>query len=218
MEGVIRVTGPRALPLSATIRWPPPSTPFDVETLLRIQRISEPALSPDGKLVAYTVGTPDLDKNSQSKQIYTVPVAGGTPRLLTREGSDNERPRWSPDSRQIYFVSTRGGSSQIWVMEADGGARARSPDSPRKPAGCWFRPTGRRSCSASVIYPECSSAPQFDEACNQKNLDADAKAPSKARIYTSLLYRHWTEWQTRRRQHLLVANTDGTEVRDLTTG
>jgi dipeptidyl aminopeptidase/acylaminoacyl peptidase len=49
--------------------------PFDVETLLRIQRIGEPALSPDGKLVAYTVATPDLDKNSQSKQIYAVPVA-----------------------------------------------------------------------------------------------------------------------------------------------
>ncbi len=37
--------------------------PFDVETLLRIQRIGDPALSPDGRLVAYTVATPDLDKN-----------------------------------------------------------------------------------------------------------------------------------------------------------
>src|SRR5437763_5042444 len=94
--------------------------PFDVETLLRIQRISEPALSPDGKLVAYTVGTPDLDKNTQSKQIYTVPVSGGVPRLLTHEGNDNQRPRWSPDSKQIYFISARGGSSQVWVMDADG--------------------------------------------------------------------------------------------------
>ena len=72
----------------------------------------------------------------------------------------------------------------------------------------------------SNVYPECGSSAggAFDNACNQRNLDADAKAPSKARIYTSLLYRHWTEWQTRRRQHLLVANSDGTEVRDLTPG
>src|SRR6266478_3934233 len=95
--------------------------PFDVETLLRIQRISEPALSPDGKLVAYTVTTPDLSSNTRPKQIYTVPVSGGVPRQLTRDGDDNERPRWSPDSRQIYFISNRGGSSQAWSMDSDGG-------------------------------------------------------------------------------------------------
>ena len=53
--------------------------PFDVETLLRIQRIGEPALSPDGKLVAYTVTTPDLANNTRPKQIYVVPVSGGAP-------------------------------------------------------------------------------------------------------------------------------------------
>ena len=94
--------------------------PFDIETLLRIQRIGDPALSPDGKQVAFTVATPDLSTNSLPKQIYLVSVTGGTPRQLTREGTDNERPRWSPDSREIYFISTRGGSSQVWVMDADG--------------------------------------------------------------------------------------------------
>src|SRR5712692_7416312 len=89
--------------------------PFDVETLLRIERIGDPALSPDGKMVAYTVATPDLAKNAQSKQIYVVPVAGGGPRLLTRDGSSNDRARWSPDSKQIYFISNRGGASQVWA-------------------------------------------------------------------------------------------------------
>ena len=197
--------------------------PFDVETLLRIQRISEPALSPDGKLVAYTVGTPDLDKNSQSKQIYTVPVAGGTPRLLTHEGSDNERPRWSPDSKQIYFVSTRGGSSQIWAMDADGSRPLQLTKLATEASGVLVSPDGKKIVFQSSVYPECTFSSRFDEGCNQKNLDADAKAPSKARIYTSLLYRHWTEWQTRRRQHLLVANLsaagiDSKSVKDLTPG
>src|SRR5258708_24822739 len=88
--------------------------PFDVETLLRIQRIGDPALSPDGKLVAYTVATPDLEKNAQSKQIYVVPVAGGAPRLLTRDGSSNDRARWSPDSKEIYFISNRARAAQVW--------------------------------------------------------------------------------------------------------
>jgi dipeptidyl aminopeptidase/acylaminoacyl peptidase len=188
--------------------------PFDVETLLRIQRIGEPALSPDGKTVAYTVATPDLDKNSQNKQIYTVAVSGGTPRLLTHEGSANERPRWSPDSRQIFFVSNRGGASQIWAMDADGFKPRQITKVSTEASGVLVSPDGKKIVFQSRVYPECGA----DDACNKRNLDADAKAPSKARIYTSLLYRHWTEWQDRRREHLMAANADGTGVTDLTPG
>ena len=188
--------------------------PFDVETLLRIQRIGDPALSPDGKQVAFTVATPDLFTNSLPKQIYLVSVTGGTPRQLTREGTDNERPRWSPDSREIYFISTRGGSSQVWVMDADGTHPRLITRLATEAGGVLVSPDGKKLVFQSSVYPECGA----DNACNQRNLDADAKAPSKARIYTSLLYRHWTEWRTRRRQHLLVANTDGSDVRDLTPG
>ena len=188
--------------------------PFDVETLLRIQRIGDPALSPDGKQVAFTVAAPDLSTNSLPKQIWIVPVTGGAPRQLTREGTDNERPRWSPDSRQIYFVSTRGGTSQVWVMDADGSRSRLITRLATEASGVLVSPDGKKLVFQSSVYPECGA----DNTCNQRNLDADAKAPSKARIYTSLLYRHWTEWRTRRRQHLLVANTDGSEVRDLTPG
>jgi dipeptidyl aminopeptidase/acylaminoacyl peptidase len=188
--------------------------PFDVETLLRVQRISEPVLSPDGKLVAYTVATPDLDKNSLPKQIYTVPVAGGTPRLLTHDGTVNQRPRWSPDSRQLYFISNRAGTSQVWAMDADGSRPRQITKLSTEADGVLISPDAKKIVFQSNVYPDCGA----DDACNKRNLDADAKAPSKARIYTSLLYRHWTEWQTKRRQHLLVANADGTGVQDLTPG
>jgi Tol biopolymer transport system component len=82
---------------------------FDVQMLLSLSRVSEPALSPDGKRVAFTVQTVDVEKNIKPKQIYIVPVAGGSPVQLTRDGNDNERPRWSPDSELIYFISDRSG-------------------------------------------------------------------------------------------------------------
>src|SRR5579871_408456 len=94
--------------------------PFDVQAMMKLARISEPALSPDGKAVAFTVQTVDLDQNTKPKQIYTVAISGGDPRQVTRQGSDNERPRWSSDSRQIFYVSNADGSSQVWRMNADG--------------------------------------------------------------------------------------------------
>src|SRR5579862_4602867 len=94
--------------------------PFTVDALLQLQRIGEPALSPDGRQVAFTVQTVDVEKNIKPKQIWMVPAAGGSPRPLTLDGTMNERPRWSPNSRQVYFISNRGGSSQIWVMDSDG--------------------------------------------------------------------------------------------------
>src|SRR6202790_4116571 len=94
--------------------------PFTVQTMLKISRISEPMLSPDGRLVAFTVQMVDLDKNTKPKQIYTVAMSGGFPRQITHDGNNNQRPRWSPDSKQIYYVSDRDGSSQVWAMNPDG--------------------------------------------------------------------------------------------------
>jgi hypothetical protein len=68
--------------------------PFGVEMMLKLARISEPVLSPDGKLVAFTVQTVDVDKNTKPQQIYTIGLNGGLPRQITREGTQNERPRW----------------------------------------------------------------------------------------------------------------------------
>ena len=215
--------------------------PFDVETLLKIQRIGDPALSPDGKLVAFTVQTPDFDKNTRPKHIYVVPATGGAPRQLTREGSVNEDPRWSPDSKQIYFTSDRaplqntspqagspqGGSlqsgspqsglSQIWAMDVDGRNPRQITKLSTEASGPLLSPDGRKIVFLSKVYPDCKPAVgSFDDACNKRNLDDEVKSPVKARAYTSLLYRHWNEWQGKRRQHLMVVNTDGSDLQDLT--
>ena len=182
--------------------------------MLKLARISEPVLSPDGAQVAFTVQRVDLDKNSKPSQVYSVPVLGGAPGQLTTEGTDNERPRWSPDSKQIYFVSNRGGSSQVWSMNANGSNAHEITKLSGEANGILVSPDGKKVVFLSNVYPECGA----DDACNQRKLDEEAKNKVKARIYTTLLFRHWDEWQGARRQHLMSMDVDGSNIKDLTPG
>ena len=190
---------------------------FTVEAMMKLARISEPQLSPDGKTVAFTVQTIDVEKNTRPKQIYVVPVSGGTPKQITREGN-NDRPRWTPDSKRIVFASTRAGGSQIWSMDPEGNGAMQLTRISTEASGHLISPDGKKIVFISNVYPECATEATFKDACNKEKLDAENNSKVKARTYTSLLYRHWNEWQGKRRSHLMSADIDGGNVRDLTPG
>jgi Tol biopolymer transport system component len=54
-------------------------------------------------------------------EIYTVPLSGGNPRLITTEGTGAELPMWSSDGRYLLFLSVRSGLLGIWRTVAAGG-------------------------------------------------------------------------------------------------
>ncbi len=67
-------------------------------------------VSPDGRTLVFTL----------LGDIYTMPIAGGTPRRIAEGLAWEVHPRFSPDGRRIAFTSDRGGGDNIWVMNADG--------------------------------------------------------------------------------------------------
>lgn len=187
---------------------------FDADAMMTLKRIADPQISPDGNWVAFSVTSVDVAANKKPTQIWIVPLEGGAPRQITSEGDDNERPRWSPDSKRIAFVSNRGGSSQIWLMDADGSNAKQATDFAAEADGVLYSPDGKNLLFTSAVYPECGA----DNACNQQQIEADAANKVKARTYSELLYRHWTAWQSRRRSHLMVVSASGGMPRDLTPG
>jgi dipeptidyl aminopeptidase/acylaminoacyl peptidase len=190
-----------------------PQARFDVNALLKLARVSDPQVSPDGKMVAFTVQTVNVPENRKPTQIWVAPLEGGSPRVLTTEGSYNARPRWSPDSDEIAFVSDRGGSQQIWIMNADGGNPRQVTNVSTEADGVLFSPDGENLVFTSEVFPDCT-----DDACNKQRLEEEKNSKVKARSYTSLLYRHWTRWDAKRRSHLFVVPVGGGTAKDLTPG
>lgn len=188
--------------------------PFDVTAMLRIARISDPQLSPDGRMVAFSVQNVDVDQNTKPEQIWVVPSSGGAARQITMDGSLNNRPRWSPDSTRLAFISNRSGSSQIWIMNADGSQPKQITALATEADGVLFSRDGKKLVFTSEVFPACGA----DDNCNRQKLDETKNSKVKARSYTTLLYRHWTRWQSARRSHIMVIDAAGGPVKDLTPG
>ena len=187
--------------------------PFDAAAMMKLARLSDPQVSPDGKTVAFVVQTINLEANKKPKNIYVVPVAGGTPLLLSSSGDTNERPRWSNDGK-IFFISDRSGTPQIWRMEADGSNPKQITSLSTGAGGVLPSPDGKMLLFTSEVFPSCGA----DDACNKKMLDERKNSKVKARLIDHLLYRHWMAWEDATRSHLLAIPVDGGTAVDLTPG
>ena len=187
--------------------------PFDAAALLRVQRLSDPQLSPDGRTVAFQSAVADMDGNRTVRSIWTVPLEGNgaMPHKLAEPA---ERPRWSADGKSIFYVSSTGGSSQIWSVNPDGSGQRQVTHLATDVDGEIVSADGKYLVVTSNVYPECGA----DDACNRKLLDAAKKNPPSARLITGLLYRHWNAWEDKTVSHLLSISLLTGKAVDLTPG
>src|SRR3954470_13927409 len=101
---------------------PAAKRPMEIADLFKFQRVSDPQISPNGKLVVYVIGKVNLEANNSSSTLWLAATDGKTPpRQLTTTTKKDRHPRWSPDGKWILFESNRGGSMQLWAIARDGG-------------------------------------------------------------------------------------------------
>ena len=91
------------------------------EELVSLQRVGSPAISPDGRLVAYTVRETNWDENAFETEIWLADVASRQARQLTRAKKSSSAPAFSRDGQRLAFISDRDGKRQVYVLWVQGG-------------------------------------------------------------------------------------------------
>ena len=122
-------------------------TPEVIPTDFATANNNDHALSFDGTTLAISHHAPERDGQSL---IYTVPVEGGTPRLVTERGPSYLHG-WSPDGQYLTYTAERGdGNYDIYRIPASGGDEERLTTAPGLDDGPEYTPDGRSILFNSV--------------------------------------------------------------------
>jgi dipeptidyl aminopeptidase/acylaminoacyl peptidase len=180
--------------------------PFTIDDLVRLKRLSDPQLSPDGRYVVYVLRETDMDANKGRTDLWILDLKAkdGQPRRLTENSANDSSPRWAPDSRTIYFLSTRSGSSQVWRLSLDGGESAQVTSYPLDVGSLKVSPSGDHLAISMEILPNCEEL-----SCTKNALDEHEKNKATGRIFDRLFIRHWDTWSNGTRSHLFTARILG---------
>ena len=196
-------------PLLAQTRGITPEDYFAFEFL------SDPHISPDGKLVAYVVTKVDRAQNRRNSAIWMVAADGSrAPWQFTTSPQSVSSPRWSPDGRSLAFISSRpsaeGNSQeqprpQVYVLSLEGGEARRVTNLKNGVSLFQWSPDGSRLVVVSRIGPSDSRPENKDR--------------SDVRHYKNIRYKfNDTGWFDDRRTHLWVVDVKTGTAQQITEG
>jgi dipeptidyl aminopeptidase/acylaminoacyl peptidase len=204
--------------------------PMTFEDMMQMKRLGDTAVSADGKWLAYSVTTVNLDKNTKTAELWLQAIAGPNsksqaPMKLAMAQPRDGGAQFAPDGKHILFLSGRSGSEQVWLADFDGSTGATSnakklTNISTEAGDAIWSPDGRSAVFTSAVYPDCPAITTVDAAtgdkCNADRDAAQAASKVKAQIFTHLLYRHWDHFTGDKRTHLFLATVETGALRDLT--
>ena len=116
-----------------------------IDDFPKLQNLSDPQCSADGKWVAYTVSDSDLTADKRRSSIWMMSWDGGQNVRLSYSG-DESSPRWSPDGKHLAFLSTRptDGKTQVWLLDRRGGEARRLTNVKEEMEDYQWSPDGKR--------------------------------------------------------------------------
>ena len=184
------------------------------EDYFAFEFISDPRISPDGKLVAYVVTTVDQKQNRRHSSIWMAATDGSrAPWPFTTSPQNANAPRWSPDGQFLGFISSRTSADgpagdakpQVWVLSMSGGEARRVTNLKNGANSFQWSPDGNRLACGSRTGPSDNRA--------------DSKDRSDVRHYSQISYKfNDTGWFDDRRSHIWIVDAKTNAAKQITSG
>jgi dipeptidyl aminopeptidase/acylaminoacyl peptidase len=196
------------------------------EDYFSFEFISDPNISPDGKLVAYVLTRVDRAQNRRNSSIWMAATDGSrAPWQFTTSPQSSSSPRWSPDGKSLAFLSSRPESSpaatpaagaastgtaeaprtQIYVLSMNGGEAKRITNLKNGVSVFRWSPDGTRFVVVSRMGPGDGRPENKDR--------------SDVRHYKNTSYKfNDTGWFDDRRTHLWVVEVKSGSAKQITEG
>ena len=168
------------------------------EILWKFGRTGDPAVSPDGSRVIYSLTRYDHRTNKSRSDVCIVNLRTLESKVLTEFEGSNFNARWHPDGEAIGYLSNESESNQIWEMNSDGSGKRQVSDIDGGITGFEYSPAGdniyftrqvKLDKSPEELYPDLPLA--------------------DVRIEDELMYRHWSSWHNYSYSHIFVAPYSG---------
>lgn len=112
-------------------------TPEIIDTGFATRCNNDHGISPDGTQLAIS----DQSQEEHHSLVYIVPIAGGTPRRITKN-SPSYWHGWSPDGKTLAFVGQRDGDFDIYTIPVAGGEETRLTTAKGLDDGPEYSPDG----------------------------------------------------------------------------
>ena len=195
----ITATAVTATAIAAPSAPAEPSAPFTVRDLVRLERISDVAVSPDGKHAVFTQRSTDMEANKGRTSLWLIETQkrGAVPFRLTDSANNTSAAEWSRDGRFIYFLSNSGGSNQVWRVGAHADDAAQVTHLPLDVGTFHVSPKGDRVLVSLDVFLDCS-----DLDCTKQRLDAAAHTAATGVLHKDLFIRHWDTWNDGRKSQV----------------
>jgi len=199
--------------------------------------LSDPHISPDGKLVAYVVTKVDRAQNRRNSSVWLAAIDGSrAPWQFTTSPQSSNSPRWSPDGKWLAFLSSRPGESisgtaatgattisptigagaageqprsQVYLLSMNGGEARRITNLKNGVNVFRWSPDGTRLVVVSRVGPSDSRGDSRTESRDR----------SDVRHYKNTSYKfNDTGWFDDRRTHLWVVDVASGNAKQITEG
>lgn len=157
------------------------------EVLESFGRVSEIALSPDGKQIAFTLSYEDIEENRSNSEIYIINSDGSDMKRLTKTAASEYNIQWIEDGKRIAFLAKDESTEapQIHTIKPDGSSRS-CHSKVKSGIECFkISPDGKKVIFGSVIKPYNTDSTVFE-----------GLPKTTGRLVNDLMYKHWDEWVT----------------------